>query len=281
MAVIVTRHIPEYASDAGGRLGRHVEHDSRSRAYAVSEDILPSTYTSAVHNVRIPVINQGDLGSCCGNAAEAYAGSDPFYDAIPASVTARPTGDANEDEQQAIALYSAATRLDNVRGNYPPDDTGSTGIGVAKAAQKAGLISGYQHSFSLDATLKTLAALPVIVGVNWYEGFDQPDPNGLVKISGSVRGGHEFLLYGIDTVNQVILARNSWGPTWGVQGTFSFSWDDLGRLFDEQGDTTVFVPLTAPAPTPTPPVPSPTPTPDQVDRALAKSMKSWLTARGL
>jgi hypothetical protein len=270
------RFIDEYSSHTGGRLGRHVEHDPRSRAYALSEDLLPSTYTSAVHMVRIPVLDQGSLGSCTGNAAEALTGSDPLYDAIPATVRARPTGDADADETQAVALYSAATRLDNVQGVYPPTDTGSTGVAVAKAARKAGLVSGYQHAFSLDSALKALAVSPLIVGVNWYEGFDSPSPDGLVTISGSVRGGHEFLLYGIDATKQHVLARNSWGTSWGVKGTFSFSFDDLGRLLDEDGDATLFVPLTAPAPTPTP-----NPTPTDVDKALAASMRAWLSAKEL
>ena len=270
------RFIDEYSSHEGGRLGRHVEHDPQSRAYALSADLLPSTYTSAVHTVRIPVLNQGDLGSCTGHAAEAFAGTDPLYDAIPATAKARPTIDTSTDETQAVALYSAATRLDNVQGIYPPTDTGSTGVAVAKAAAKAGLISGYQHAFSLDSALKALAVSPLIVGVNWYEGYDSPAADGLVKISGSVRGGHEFLLYGIDATRQRVLARNSWGTSWGVQGTFQFSFDDLGRLLDEDGDATLFVPLMSPAPTPTP-----TPTPSAVDRALATSMHTWLSAKGL
>lgn len=276
------RFLDEHPSEAGGgRLGRHVGHDSRSRSYAVSEDLLPGSYASAVHQVRIPVLDQGDLGSCTGNAAEAFVGCDPLYDAIPTTVTARPTGDPAADEKQAVALYSAATRLDDVHGQYPPTDTGSTGLAVAKAAAKYGLISGYQHAFSLDTALKALAVSPLIVGVNWYEGFDSPDKNGHVSISGQVRGGHEFLLYGIDATERVVLARNSWGASWGVQGCFSFSWDDFGRLLSEQGDATMFVPLTAPAPVPVPPQPAPTPTPDEVDRAMAASMHTWLTAKGL
>ncbi|MFG2722721.1 hypothetical protein ACGFW5_31145 [Streptomyces sp. NPDC048416] len=267
------RFIDEYPG--AGRLGRHVEHDPRSRAYALSEDLLPSTYTSATHAVRIPVLDQGDLGSCTGNAAEGLAGTDPLYGAIPATVAARPTGDAGADEKQAVALYTAATRLDSIRGQYPPTDTGSTGLAVAKAAQAAGLISGYQHALSLDATLKALTTMPLIVGVNWYEGFDNPDASGLVSISGSVRGGHEFLLYGIDAAAGTVLARNSWGTGFGVDGCFSFSFDDLGRLLDEDGDATVFVPLTSPAPVPAPP------TPAGVDQALAAAMHTWLTAKAL
>jgi hypothetical protein len=258
-----------------GRLGRHVEHDPRSRGYALSEDLLPGTYSSAVHIINIPVLDQGQVGSCTGHAAEALAGTDPLYGGIPLSLVARPTGDAGLDHQQAVALYSAATRLDSIQGVYPPSDTGSTGLAVAKAAQKAGLISGYQHAFSLDAALKALSVMPLIVGVNWYEGFDRPDASGLVSISGSVRGGHEFLLYGIDGPGQRVLARNSWGESYGARGCFSFSFDDFGRLLSEQGDATAFVPLTSPAPVPTPP------TPASVDQALAMAARAWLTAKGL
>lgn len=257
------------------RLGRHIEHDPRSRAYALSEDLLPGTYGSAIHTVRIPVLDQGDLGSCTGHAAEALAGTDPLFGAIPADVQARPTGDANQDHLQAVALYSAATRLDSIQGVYPPTDTGSTGLAVAKAAQKAGLISGYQHAFSLDAALKALTVMPLIVGVNWYEGFDNPDAAGLVKIGGQVRGGHEFLLYGIDGPGQRVLARNSWGTGYGAAGCFSFSFDDFGRLLSEHGDATAFVPLTAPAPVPVPPQPA------SVDQALAVAVRTWLTAKAL
>lgn len=277
MTIIVTRRIEEHASDTGGRLGRHVEHDERSRAYALSEDLLGTGgYTSATHTVNAPVLDQANVGACTGFGTEACVSADPFYAAIPTTVPARPTGDAATDNQQGYTLYSTATHLDNIRGSWRPDDTGSTGLAAAKAAQKAGLIAGYQHALSLDAALKGLGLLPCITGVNWYEGFDQPDANGRVKVSGSVRGGHEFCVYGIDAAQKLVWARNSWGPGWGLNGCFSFSFDDWGRLLDEQGDATFFVPLSSPAPTPTP-----TPTPDSVDAAMAKAAHAWLTAKGL
>ena len=261
-----------------GRLGRHVEHDERSRAFPVSEDLLPATYVSATHKIDIPVLDQGQLGACTGNAAEALAGSDPIYPAVPLDLPARPTADPVKDEAQAVAIYSAATRIDNIHGQYPPLDTGSTGLAVAKVAKKLGLISGYQHAFSLDATLKALSVMPLIVGLHWYEGFDHPDATGHVTIGGSVRGGHEFLLYGIDATQRTVLARNSWGLVYGVEGCFNFSWDDLGQLLGEQGDATVFVPLSSPAPTPTPHT---TATPEAVDRALAAAFETWRQARGV
>jgi hypothetical protein len=228
--------------------------------------------------VNAPVLDQGQVGACVGFGTEACVSADPFYAAIPTTVAARPTGDVDTDNQQGYGLYSAATHLDNIKGSWKPDDTGSVGLAGAKAAQKAGLISGYQHALSLDAALKGLGSLPCITGVNWYEGFDNPDSSGRVKISGSVRGGHEFCVYGIDAVNKLVWARNSWTAGWGLNGTFCFSFDDWGRLLDEQGDVTFFVPLTSPAPTPTP---TPTPTPASVDAAMAKAAHAWLTAKGL
>jgi hypothetical protein len=72
-----------------------------------------------------------------------------------------------------------------------------------------------------------------------------------------------------------VLARNSWGESYGARGCFSFSFDDLGRLLGEQGDATAFVPLTAPAPVPTPP------TPVGVDQALVAAFTTWRTAKNL
>jgi hypothetical protein len=277
MAVIVTRHIPEHPSETGGgRTGRHVEHDERSRAYALSADLLGTGYTSATHKVNAPVLDQANVGACVGFGTEACVSADPFYAAIPTTVAARPTGDVDTDNQQGYGLYSAATHLDNIKGSWKPDDTGSVGLAGAKAAQKAGLIAGYQHALSLDAALKGLGSLPCITGVNWYEGFDNPDGSGRVKISGSVRGGHEFCVFAIDVPNKLVGARQSWGQGWGANGVFWFSWDDWGRLLDEQGDATFFVPLTSPAPTPTP-----TPTPADVDRALVAAFGTWRTAKGL
>lgn len=288
MAIYV-RHIPETVIP-GKRLGRHVRHDPRSLQYLYPEAV-PAALTSVRWDRHIPILDQGDLGSCTGNAAEGCVGTGALYGPIPTSLVARPTGDATADEKQAVALYSEATKLDDQPGSYPPDDTGSDGLSVAKAAVKAGLVSGYQHATSLNATLAALANGPVIVGVNWYDSFDTPDANGLVTITkdATVRGGHEFVLDELDTVNELVGASNSWGTSFGVDGRFYFSYADLQRLLKEEGDCTVFVPLSQPAPTPTPvPTPTPTPVPDNpLDDLVAllkqaiTGIESWFKKHGL
>lgn len=239
----------------GRRLGRHIRHDPRSLSYLVPA-ADPSDLKSVRHPRMIPVLNQGEIGSCTGNGAEGCLGTEPFFSTL-AGINLRPTGDAVVDENQAVHLYSLATTLDDYNGSYPPDDTGSDGLSVAKACQQLGLISGYRHATSLEAALTALAAQPVIVGIGWYDSFDSPDKNGRIRITpgATVRGGHEIVFDEIDVERKLVWFTNSWSESWGLNGRACLSWADFGRLLSEDGDVTVFVPLSQPAPVPTPPAP--------------------------
>jgi hypothetical protein len=209
------------------RLGRHVEHDPQSRAFSVGTAAV-KTVTYKRHGV---AFDQGTLGSCTGNAMAGVLMTEPLW--VPGR---------NLTEADAVALYKAATKLDNVPGNYPPTDTGSTGLGVMKAAVKAKYIVGYAHAFSLDQLLGGLAVKPGILGVSWYNSFDSFKADGECPLTpnAKVRGGHEVQLFGIDAKKQRVWCYNSWGPTWGGRknGTFYFTWKTLEKLLSEQGDAT-------------------------------------------
>jgi len=248
----------------GKRLGRHVRHDPRSLSYLVPETTTPTT---AMWTRRVPVFDQGDTGSCTGNAAAGVLGTDPFYSTLPAGLV--------DDEGEAVKLYSSATGIDDYPGTYPPDDTGSDGLSVAKACQKAGLISGYQHITSVAAAQTAIKSGPFIVGCNWYTSMDNPNSGGLVTVSGSIRGGHEFECHGYDAEYDRWWFTNSWGTSWGKDGTFCMSSASFARLLSEQGDATVFLPIAAPFP-PEPPAPTP-PSPPQP--ALPPASVAALMAR--
>jgi hypothetical protein len=109
------------------------------------------------------------------------------------------------------------------------------------ATKKEGWFAGYTHCFGLKHTLRTLTLQPCITGVGWYEGFDDPNNNGLVKVAGDDRGGHEFLLIGLDVERRHIYAMNSWGASYAEKGVFHFSFADFERLLDEKGDVTTGV----------------------------------------
>jgi hypothetical protein len=206
------------------------------------------------------------------------------FQAIPAECRARPApADGGGDERQAVTLYSSATLLDNVPGSYPPDDTGSTGIAAAKAMVKAGLIAGYQHTFTLADALAALQLGPQMWGINWYDSFDQPDSNGLVTITAGaqVRGGHEIVADELLPSQRLVGFTNSWSGAWGLQGRFYLGWGDLETLLGQQGDVTIPVPLSQPPPVPAP-APAPVPAgPDELDEAMWTAAKQWAAARGL
>jgi hypothetical protein len=209
---------------SGHRLGRHVEHDERSRAFPAARAPKVVSVTHARH---CPPFDQGQTGSCTGNAEAGVLMTDPLF------VTGRSLS-----ESDAVVLYEKATHLDRIKGVYPPDDTGSSGLAVMKAAKALGYITGYQHAFGLQHALEALVLAPVITGVSWFEGFDNPDADGMVTISGSIRGGHEFEVVGIDADAHTVRACNSWGADWGDHGYFQFSWDTWDQLLHERGDVT-------------------------------------------
>jgi hypothetical protein len=260
MSVFVRR-----ISSTDPRLGRHVRHDPRSWEYRVTPQDRPLVTT--MHARRIPILDQELIGSCTGNAAVGHLGTDPvrspFHTAFP---------DVPLDESDANSLYSAATQLDPYAGQWPPDDTGSDGLSIAKAARARGWCTSYLHAFTLDAALDALLDGPLITGVNWYEGFDYPDANGFVTVSGEILGGHEFVVRGIDVDTKTIHADNSWGPGWGNAGSFQFTWEDWERLLSEQGDVTI---LKVTGISPPPPV-----DPLTADKTFAAALRrnGWVTA---
>lgn len=269
---IVRRYIEETVIE-GKRLGRHVHHDPRSLAYR-----LPESAPATVRWERtIPVLDQGNVGSCTGNAAVGLLGTSPAF----ATLTTQLAAGLVLDEAEALKLYSAAEIIDGGLG-LPTEDQGSSGLSVAKAAKNAGLISGYTHATSIGACHTAIQKGPFAGGTNWYTSMDSPSSSGLVTVGGSVRGGHEYEYIGYDTSTDLWECVNSWGTSYGVAGHFFISSPDLARLLSEQGDATQFVPLSSPAPvpTPTPVPPSPAPTPsDPVHVFLAAVPAGWETAR--
>jgi hypothetical protein len=233
--VTVVREIPWRPSANGGALGRHVEHDPASRAFQVTHSV--DVLKPALHVRHGKILDQGDLGSCTGNAITGCLMTGPLYRLHH-----------NYGEATAVSIYSRATVLDGFDGTYPPDDTGSSGLAVCKVALERGLIRGYETAFGIDQALAGLQLSPIITGVNWYSGFDNPAATGLVKLSGSIRGGHEFLVRAYDDTGSfpwskaisatepLVLCDNSWTGTWGLRGSFVMTVEDWTRLLSEDGD---------------------------------------------
>lgn len=259
------------------RLGRHVRHDSRSLQFQVEAAPLGSL-KSIRHARYIPNLNQGQLGSCTGHAAIGCLGTGTFWGSpVVRSYLSATT--ASIDQQRAVSTYSEATVLDPYPGSYPPVDSGSDGLSVAKVLQKHGMISGYEHATSLEATLTALSKQPVIVGTVWKYDMFRPAPDGKMSVTGSAEGGHEYVLDELDTEKKIVWINQTWGEIWGVHSRAYMTWDDLGLLLDDDGDCTVFTPINQPAPTPTPPAPPAPPAPKPTDAVALISQAQDLLAK--
>lgn len=250
------------------RLKRNVYHDSRSRNFAF--DTRGRSLVSVTHPRHIAILDQGNVGSCTGNAGVGALATNPLFNRLP------KTNKYTLDQIGALSLYSDAQIIDG-NGPYPPNDFGSTGLSIAKALRFERIISGYQHTFTLNDALLALTKYPILVGINWYTGMFKPAGDGRVKITGSLAGGHEIIARQIDVPNSRVWFDNSWGASWGLGGRFYLTFADLGTLLNQQGDVIVLLPNTVPVP-----APSPAPNPaSSVDIAIAASMRAWLTAKGL
>ncbi|MFE9844666.1 hypothetical protein [Streptomyces goshikiensis] len=230
--------------------GRYVEHDPRSLAYA--HGVLPGSAIKPVTwTRRIPVLDQGQLGSCTGNAGTGLLGTDSAgrrglttvtitTAAAQASHGRFAAGEHALDEAFAVALYSLATVLDEISGQYPPTDTGSSGLGAAKALQTLGLAARYTHAFSLAALDSALQTGPVMIGIPWLDSMFTPGPDGEIRVDreSPVAGGHEIELAGLDEAGRYWLT-NSWGSAWGVAGSGYVTAGDLAWLLSQQGDVTI------------------------------------------
>lgn len=209
-------------------LGRLEHHDPRSKLFPA---MGASRLKSVRHERTVRPYDQGTVGACTGMAMAGALMTKPLE--LPTALT----------EPEALHLYSRATHLDRVKGLYPPDDTGSTGLGVAKAAKEAGLITEYRHCFALSSTLATLVRQPVIVGTLWFWSMFDPQPDGqlIVDDQAGVAGGHEYELEEIEVAAGRAWLTNSWSADWGLDGRAWMSFDTLGRLLKARGD--VIVPI--------------------------------------
>lgn len=194
------------------------------------EDYVGPVYNLSVEHDESYVAEGIGVHNCTGNAGTGALGTQPYFDRVGSKAFGSSAGDPNADEKFAVALYSDATAVDPYPGNYPPTDTGSSGLAICQVLKSRGTISGYRWASTAVGFVTLLQTAPVMMGTPWYQAFFDPDKNGFIDSnrywrSSGIAGGHEIeaLAVDIDTsnlLNSVITFANSWGTRWADNGYF-------------------------------------------------------------
>ena len=265
------------------RLGRHVRHDSRSALYGVAE--MPrSAIKSVTWQRHIPILDQGQIGSCVPNNAPEFLGTDALgYTGVTALEIPKPDTKGEFaagvtwqlDETFALQMYRLVTRLDPYPGQWEPDDTGSDGLTLAKALGMLGLADSYRHAFSYRTLVSALQTGPVTLGLEWENSMFEPGPDGKITIDygSGVAGGHQVFARQFDAENDRVWIDNSWGESFGLGGRAWFQGEELAAHLKRSGDVTVPHLVAA--------APSPAPAPADLDAQLWTTAKAWAASKGL
>ena len=191
-----------------------------------------------------PVENQGNLGSCTGNA---LAGALEFLeqkDRISFMNVSRLFIYYNERALEgSVKSDSGAMIRDGIKTlrnqgacseKKWPYIVSKFAVKPASACFKEALnhrITSYHRILTLDDMRRCLAeGFPFVFGFTVYESFESQEvaKTGIVQMPQPNErsiGGHAVLAVGYDEAQQRFIVRNSWGTGWGQKGYFTLPYD--------------------------------------------------------
>jgi hypothetical protein len=209
-------------------LGRQYHPDDRDRHYLISEHLLnnpksaPAPITTRYWDDNIWWGDQGNTPQCVGYAWAHWIDDGPVY---------------HKGAHPFVApslIYTNAQKLDEWQGeNYD----GTSVRGGVKYLKNSGLVSSYYWGYDVNTLINTVLNIgPVVVGTNWYYNMFFPNNAGVIKLGGSLAGGHAYVINGVATQSKLFRIKNSWGKSWGQGGHAYISFADMARLIAEQGE---------------------------------------------
>lgn len=203
-------------------LGRFYAPDDRDEAYPLRVLLDPhkALPLSKVWK-RGTVVDQGQTSKCVGYSAKGWLLCSPVRGRL-------------ETKPSADELYDLAQAKDG----WPLPHEGSSVRAGLQALQDLGRVASYHWATSLDDVVRyVLGESPLWIGINWYQGQFTPDKEDIIRISGSLAGGHAILLNGMNREKGLATLTNSWGRSWAKNGVCQMPLEDLDRLlFKEDGE---------------------------------------------
>ena len=195
-----------------------------------------------------PVENQGNLGSCTGNA---LAGAIEFLerkDVVPFVEASRLFIYYNERAMEGTVKSDAGAMIrDGIKAlknqgvcseTHWPYIISKFAVKPNAACYKEALkrhITSYHRILTVDEMRSCLAdGFPFVFGFTVYESFESQEVarTGVVQMpqpNERSLGGHAVLAVGYDDAQKRFIVRNSWGTDWGQKGYFTIQYEYLAN----------------------------------------------------
>lgn len=218
--------IPEYG------LGRRPADDERDRMFRLAEALPaqePDMTRARYWWAQGWWGNQGPTPHCVG-----YAWTHWLEDGPETHPETKTTPLIHPDK-----IYINAQLIDE----WPGEDYDGTSVRAgAKYLQQLGYIKEYRWAWNVsDLIAAVLQVGPVVVGTNWYRGMFFPNEKGFITPSGTLAGGHAYVINGCNPMREFFRIKNSWGRQWSRNGYAYISFGDMERLIGEDGEVCLAV----------------------------------------
>ena len=218
---------------------RHQLPDARDKLYAARLNAAPPAECDLRPEMP-PVYDQGQLGSCTGNAIAGAMEYERDRQGLSDFVPARLFIYYNERAMEGtVSSDSGAVIRDGIKvvnsdGVCPetlwPYDTGMFAVKPPKRCYVAALtdrLVQYEAVQTLADLKDAISSkLSVVFGFTVYESFESPQvaQTGVLPMpdvqTESAVGGHAVVAVGYSDPKGHVIVRNSWGPSWGAAGYF-------------------------------------------------------------
>jgi hypothetical protein len=188
----------------------------------------------------LSVLDQGTEGACVGFGCTGEAMASPVRQRFPKVKMTDGATWRDAAEMIARKVYKEAQQIDEWEGDSYEGTSVRAGMLVGR---ERGWWDGFSWAFTMDELRTALETGPVVLGVLWTEGMYEA-PGGRLAVTGPVVGGHCILATGYSANwrggGPHYRLRNSWGRSWGVNGSAYIQAGHLNKiLFEEGGEAAV------------------------------------------
>jgi C1A family cysteine protease len=234
--------IPRTLDDTFSLQWRQDKPDNRDYKYSLTTRTTPNTID--LRPYCSPIENQGNLGSCTG---QAIAGAIEllnkrngkhkdisrlfiyYYERLLLGTVNYDSGAYIRDGIKATNHYGAS-----LESHWPYNIRKFRQEPIKEAKEDAlnRKVTRYERIEDFNGCINALSnGYPVIIGFHVYTSFmsktvartgNMPYPNTRRE---RLLGGHAVLLVGYNKTKKVFIARNSWGTSWGAKGYFYMPFD--------------------------------------------------------